>query len=185
MTPTARALRFLTLPGWQGSGLAHWQSRWEAQHGDIRVEQDDWIWPRRGDWMARLEEVLLADDTPAVLVAHSLGCHLVDAWAAHSAHTDRVKAALLVAPPDLAREDLPPQVFGWRPATRRRLPFRSLLVFSSDDPYCSADNALAMARDWGSATRDAGAHGHLNAESALGDWPDGRGLLMRLARPGV
>ena len=27
--------------------------------GCERVEQDDWLWPRRGDWMSRLEEVLL------------------------------------------------------------------------------------------------------------------------------
>ena len=38
----------LTLPGWQGSGPEHWQSRWEALHGFIRVEQHDWMRPLRG-----------------------------------------------------------------------------------------------------------------------------------------
>ena len=66
--------RVLLLPGWLNSGPAHWQSRWEATQGFTRVVQADWLWPRRGDWMARLEEVLLADERPAVLVAHSLGC---------------------------------------------------------------------------------------------------------------
>ncbi|MBK3018659.1 hypothetical protein FKK32_29435, partial [Klebsiella pneumoniae] len=46
----------------------------QRQHG----EQADWQWPRRGDWMARLDEVLQQDarlqTQPAVLVAHSLGC---------------------------------------------------------------------------------------------------------------
>ena len=78
--------RVLTLPGWQGSGPAHWQSLWEARHGDRRVEQHDWLHPRRGDWMARLEEVLLAEPAPVWLAAHSLGCQLVAAWASHSAH---------------------------------------------------------------------------------------------------
>ncbi|MBC7957418.1 MAG: alpha/beta hydrolase, partial [Cytophagales bacterium] len=59
--------RVLILPGWLNSDAAHWQSRWEVLHGDQRVEQDDWRWPKRGDWMARLEEVLLQSATPAVL----------------------------------------------------------------------------------------------------------------------
>ncbi len=65
MTPA----RVLLLPGWQNSGPAHWQSRWEVLHGFARLDQDDWLWPRRGDWMARLEEALLADDRPALLVS--------------------------------------------------------------------------------------------------------------------
>ena len=67
-SPAARgAPRVLILPGWLGSGPGHWQTRWEALHGDQRVEQADWTWPRRGDWMARLEEVLLESPQPAVL----------------------------------------------------------------------------------------------------------------------
>lgn len=172
--------RILLLPGWQNSGPAHWQSRWEALYGDRRVEQADWDWPRRGDWMARLEEVLLEDDTPAVLVAHSLGCQLVAAWAAHSSHTARVRAALLVAPPDSERADFPPQLRGWRPVVRQRLPFAALAVTSSDDPYCESARAAGMAADWGATRHDIGARGHINGESGLGDWPDGRALLNGL-----
>jgi uncharacterized protein len=50
----------LILPGWQSSGPDHWQSRWEARFGYRRVEQHDWMHPQRGDWMARLEDVVLA-----------------------------------------------------------------------------------------------------------------------------
>ena len=82
--PEPPPARILLLPGWQDSGPAHWQSRWEALHGFQRVQQADWEWPRRGDWMARLEDVLIAADRPAVLVAHSLGCLLIAAWAAVS-----------------------------------------------------------------------------------------------------
>ena len=46
--------RVLLLPGWRNSGPAHWQSRWEAIYGDCRVDQDDWLWPKRGDWMAQI-----------------------------------------------------------------------------------------------------------------------------------
>lgn len=178
--PEARKPRVLLLPGWQNSGPAHWQSRWEALHGFTRVEQADWHWPRRGDWMARLDEVLLEDARPAVLVAHSLGCQLVAAWAAHSRHTARVQGALLVAPPDIEREDMPPQVSSWRPIVRQRLPFPALLLYSDDDPYASAERARGMAADWGAAAHGIGALGHVNGESGLGDWPEGLPWLARI-----
>jgi predicted alpha/beta hydrolase family esterase len=173
-------MRTLTLPGWQGSGPDHWQTRWEAAHGHQRVEQHDWQQPRRGDWMARLDEALLDDPRPAVLVAHSLGCQLVAAWAAHSRHTARVAAALLVAPPDVEQPDTPPQLAPWRPIALARLPFPATVVASSDDPYCGLARAGLMARSWGAALVVAGAHGHLNAESGLGDWPQGLALLHEL-----
>lgn len=169
--------RVLLLPGWLNSGPGHWQTLWEAQHGDHRVEQADWDWPRRGDWMARLDEVLLEDETPAVLVAHSLGCQLVAAWAAHSRHTARVAGALLVAPPDVEREDMPPQVAAWRPIVRDRLPFPAVAVISDDDPYCSPERARTMIAAWGAREHVLHGAGHVNAESGLGEWPEGRALL--------
>jgi uncharacterized protein len=174
------SVRTLLLPGWLNSDAAHWQSRWESTLGHRRVEQDDWLWPRRGDWMARLDEVLMEVDTPAVLVAHSLGCQLVASWAAHSRHTTRVTGAMLVAPPDTEREDMPPNLFNWRPMARRRLPFRSIVVASSDDPYCSPSRAAGLAADWGAERVELGARGHLNADAGLGDWPEGQALLRRL-----
>jgi predicted alpha/beta hydrolase family esterase len=170
-------MRVLLLPGWLDSGPDHWQSRWEALHGDTRVVQDDWLWPKRGDWMARLEEVLLEGDAPALLVGHSLGCQLVAAWAAHSQHTARVKGALLVAPPDIERDDMPPNLVPWRTIVRRRLPFGAIAVTSSDDPYGAPERAARMASDWGADRVDIGARGHINGESGLGDWPEGRALL--------
>lgn len=173
-------LRVLLLPGWLDSGPTHWQSRWETLYGDTRVQQDDWHWPKRGDWMSRLEEVLLADARPAVLVAHSLGCHLVAGWAAHSRHRERVLAAMLVAPPDLARDALPPQLAPWRPVVRQRLPFASMAVVSHDDPYSAPQQAAQLAADWGSELVSLGERGHVNGDSGLGDWPEGRAMLAGL-----
>ena len=174
--------RVLLLPGWLGSGEGHWQTRWAALHGFETVEQDDWRWPRRGDWMARLDDVLQSgpDRRPAVLVAHSLGCQLVAAWAGHSRHTGLVQGALLVAPPDTERADMPPQLHNWRPMRRPRLPFAAIAVVSSDDPYCSPERAAGLCADWGAERIDAGPRGHLNADSGLGDWPEGLALLQRL-----
>ena len=177
----SESLRFLLLPGWLDSGATHWQTRWEAMHRCERVQQDDWLWPRRGDWMARLDEVLLASDRPALLIAHSLGCQLIAAWAAHSRHTARARGALIVAPPDTERVDTPPNLFNWRPIVRVRLPFPSSVVLSTDDPFCATERAIEMARDWGSAIVDIGARGHINGDSGLADWPAGWALVQALA----
>lgn len=170
----------LLLPGWQDSGPQHWQSLWQAQQGFQRVEQHDWMRPLRGDWIARLEDVLLSLNEPAVLVAHSLGCQLVAAWAAHSRNTQRVRAALLVAPADVASQELRQMLNSWSPPVLHRLPFSSTVVASRNDPYCSFERASHFASHWGAKLVDAGAAGHINAESGLGDWPTGQALLQAL-----
>jgi predicted alpha/beta hydrolase family esterase len=179
-----KSSKVLTLPGWQNSGPDHWQSRWERTHGYTRVEQHDWLRPLRGDWISRLEDVLLSgdagDEAPAVLVAHSLGCVTAVAWASHSRNTPRVKAALLVAPPDVERDDLRQMLPSWAPAPLRRLPFRSVVFASSNDPFCTLDRARRFAHAWGAEFVEAGPRGHLNAESDLGDWPEAHVVLQDL-----
>ncbi|MCP5282278.1 MAG: serine hydrolase family protein [Rhodoferax sp.] len=181
--------KVLLLPGWQNSGPAHWQSRWERKHGYVRVQQHDWMQPLRGDWIARLQDVVLdhvaqkAPDAPAdiVLVAHSLGCQLVAAWAASSALSIHVRGALLVAPGDPQREALAGVLGSWWRIARQTLPFPSLLLGSRDDPYCSFERAQEFAQAWGAQFIDCGNCGHINAESGLGDWPQGHALLAQLA----
>jgi predicted alpha/beta hydrolase family esterase len=176
----------LILPGWQNSGPDHWQSRWETLHGYRRVDQHDWTTPKRGDWMARLEEVVLGCDgpvalncnSPVVLVAHSLGCILIAAWAAHSRNTHRIKAALLVAPGDTEREALRGVLPSWSPIAMQALPFPSVLVGSRNDPYCEFERVQALAQAWGSRFLDLGEAGHINADTGLGDWPQGHAWLL-------
>ena len=171
----------LLLPGWQNSDADHWQSRWEQAHGYQRVQQHNWQQPLRGDWTVQLNEAVLAAPAPVVLVAHSLGCILTAWWASSAppAVVGKVQAALLVAPGDVERADVRAQLPGWAPiATQQPLPFPALLVASHDDPYCSLARAHTLAGAWGARLVDAGARGHLNAESGLGDWPQGRALLL-------
>lgn len=173
----------LTLPGWQNSTEGHWQTLWEALYGYSRVEQHDWHRPLRGDWNARLEEVLVDAPGPVLLAAHSLGCILVAAWAAHSRNTHKVRGALLVAPGDVERADLAPLIPGWTPIARQRLPFPAIVAGSSDDPYCTPRRARELAEGWGARFVDIGAHGHVNAASHLGEWPAGHALLQQLDVP--
>ena len=172
----------LLLPGWENSGPQHWQSLWEQQLGHVRVEQHDWMRPLRGDWIARLEEVLLGQEGPSVLVAHSLGCQLVAAWAAHSRNTHLVQAALLVAPGDVEREDIRSQLASWVPVVLQPVPFKCQLLGSHNDPYCSFERAQQFAQAWGAEFIDCGQLGHINADSGLGDWPAGQQRLQQLLR---
>jgi hypothetical protein len=180
----------LLLPGWQNSGFDHWQSRWERLHGYRRVQQHDWMRPLRGDWIARLQDVVLdlehgrAPDAPAriVLVAHSLGCQLVAAWAVHSGLGDRIQAAFLVAPGDPGRVELAATLASWSPVVLAPLPVPSVLLASHDDPYCSFERAQQFARAWGADFVDYGKAGHINADSGLGEWADGHARLLDLCR---
>ena len=172
--------KVLVLPGWQNSGPDHWQSRWEALYGYTRVQQHDWLSPLRGDWITRLEDVVMAHDGPVILVAHSLGCILAAAWATLSRNVHRVQAALLVAPGDVERPELQAPLRSWSPIAMQPLPFPSVLVASRNDPYCRFERAQDLARVWGSRLVDAGPAGHLNADSHLGDWPQGHAHLQAL-----
>jgi uncharacterized protein len=190
------------LPGWQNSGALHWQSLWETQLSAQRVEQHDWMRPLRGDWITRLEDHALSinehsaqqirwveaendhkdDKKDIILIAHSLGCHLVSAWAALSKQTHRVQGALLVAPPDGIRENFPPELKSWRVPVLQKLPFPSICVISSNDPFCELQPGKDMAAAWGSSLVELGDKGHINAESGIGDWPQGLDLIACLAK---
>jgi uncharacterized protein len=172
----------LTLPGWEGSGPRHWQTLWEQRHGYTRVEQHDWLKPLRGDWVARLEDVVLACDEPPVLVAHSLGCILVAAWAAASKNAQRVKAALLVAPGDVERPEVREQIPTWTPIELQALPFPAVLLASRNDPYCAFERARLFAHAWNAQFMDYGDCGHINADSGLASWPEGHVLLQDLMK---
>jgi uncharacterized protein len=172
----------LMLPGWENSGPKHWQTLWEQRHGYRRVEQHDWMKPLRGDWVARLEDMVLTCDEPAVLVAHSLGCILTAAWAAKSQNTHRVKSALLVAPGDTERPEVREQIPSWSPIELRALPFPAVLLASRNDPFCAFERARLFAYAWNAQFMDYGDCGHINADSGLASWPEGHVLLQDLMK---
>jgi predicted alpha/beta hydrolase family esterase len=176
--------RTLILPGLHNSDSHHWQSRWEAGDETLeRVIQDDWETPRCGDWVARLDQMLALTGPDAVIVAHSAGCALVAHWAiGHPSR--RLRGALLVAPSDPEAPSFPPGPTGFAPMPLRRLPFRSIVAASSNDPYVTVSRAQAFAAAWGSESVMIGEAGHINSASGLGDWPEGFSLLRSLRETG-
>ena len=166
----------IIVPGWRDSGPGHWQTLWAERLPQARrVVQDDWHTPTRSAWVARLEETVLEQPGPVVIVAHSLGCittaHMKPEAAA------RVRGALLVAPADPERRAV---LSDFAPVPYAALPYRSILVASSNDPYCPIRLAGAYARAWGSEFVRLQNAGHINVDSGHGEWPLGRALLQSL-----
>jgi predicted alpha/beta hydrolase family esterase len=170
----------LILPGYADSGPDHWQSHWErADPTCRRVVQDDWLLPRLADWQAALEREVAQCAAPPVLVAHSLGCALVAHWASRPGAAAR--GALLVAPADVDSPDhTPDEVRNFSPIPLAPLPFPSIVVASTGDPFVTLGRASAFARAWGSRLVTLDRAGHINADAGFGPWPEGRLLLEEL-----
>lgn len=176
----------LLVPGFHGSGPAHWQS-WMEQciPGARRVGGIDWARPVLALWAGEVRREI--DQAPGAvwLVAHSFGC-----LASVIAATDRpakVAGLLLVASAEPRRFSL----FGRRdeypgggnvasalPAGPLNSP--SLLVASRNDPWLDFVHAGELADRWGSRLVDAGEAGHINTDSGHGAWPQGLDLLAGL-----
>jgi predicted alpha/beta hydrolase family esterase len=170
-------VRFIIVPGWRDSGPGHWQSLWaDRLTGAVRVQQDDWVTPSRQAWVATLARTILQQGEPVVVVAHSLGCiataHLPPDAAA------RIQGALLVAPADPERLAV---LSDFAPVPFQKLPYRSVLVASSNDPFCPVRLAGAYARAWGSEFVRLPEAGHINIDSGHGEWPLGVALLQSLS----
>lgn len=168
--------RVVIVPGWRDSGQGHWQSLWAEGLADAtRVVQDDWVSPRRESWVRAIGDLILAQDAPVVVAAHSLGCIAV----AHlpAAVVERIAGALLVAPADPERRAA---LADFAPVPYAALPYRSVVVASSNDPFCPVRLAGAYARAWGSEFVRMQNAGHINVDSGHGDWPLGLALLQSL-----
>jgi uncharacterized protein len=170
------AVNILIVPGWRDSGPGHWQSLWAERLSHARrVVQDDWITPSRNAWVGALSRQILEAPGRVVVVAHSLGCiataHLPEEAAA------RIQGALLVAPADPERRAV---LSDFAPVPFAKLPYRSVLVASSNDPFCPIRLAGAYARAWGSEFVRLQEAGHINIDSGHGEWPLGLALLQSL-----
>lgn len=173
-------MKILIVPGLGGSGPDHWQSHWERSYpGARRVAQSDWYRPVRSLWLEQLG--VAVERTPgAILVGHSLGCVLIAdlAWRRPDL---RIGGALLVAPADVEREDwISPELQDFTPMPLGRLPFRTVVVASMNDPYMTIERARFVAKAWGAGLVNTGSCGHINVASGFGPWPAGERILDEL-----
>jgi serine hydrolase len=178
----------LVVPGFHGSGPAHWQTWFESVvPGARRVRRIAWEEPVLARWAGAVRQEINAAHGPVWLVAHSFGC--LAAVVAAAERAEQVAGALLVAPADPARfsplglrdehgpsnnDTLAP----WLPDTP--LGFPSIVVASSNDPWVKLGSAVDWAERWGSRLVNLGECGHINTESGHGPWPAGLALYHSL-----
>ncbi len=171
----------LVLPGWNDSGPRHWQTIWEQEEPSFRrVQQKDWITPQVSDWIEEISREVARARPPIVFAAHSLGCIALAHWAQTASPElfRRIKGALLAAPADVDRLECAEPIRNFRPVPRGGLPFASVVVASSDDPYTPLARARELAGCWGSRFVDIGPADHIATN--MGDWPEGKRLLRSL-----
>lgn len=173
-------MNFINIPGINNSGPGHWQTLWETLYpGEfIRVQQNNWEHPVKDDWVLALQRTVASYEEPVVLVAHSLGCVTVAHWAA-AFKTDAIAGALLVAPAD-SEKSARQNIKTFCPIPINRLPFPSILVASTNDPFSDLARSTLLAAGWGSKFVCLENKGHINAQSGLGAWNDGLSLLAGL-----
>jgi len=177
----------LIVPGYQGSGEAHWQTWLHSQWPDSRMlEGIEWNKPVLANWAERIRDEIARAREPLWIVAHSFGC--LASVVAAADRPQSVAALVLVAPADPARFNL----LGLGSADDRRLEVHNLadvlpcaaldvpglVIASTDDPWMSMESAQTWARRWQLDLQTIGAAGHINPESGFGPWPD---LLQYLA----
>ncbi|MDE2372448.1 MAG: alpha/beta hydrolase [Burkholderiales bacterium] len=189
----SRPATVLIVPGLRDAVAEHWQTLLAEQlvaagrpvHSVAPMGREDLDCAGR---VAAIEAAAQAVDGPLIIVAHSAGCLMVAHWALGT--TRRVQGALLAVPPDFERpmpagyptmEAL--AAGGWLPVPRQRLPLRSIVAASRNDPLAAHERVVALAHDWGGELVELGAVGHLNPASGYGPWPRAEALIAELAVP--
>jgi predicted alpha/beta hydrolase family esterase len=183
----------LIVPGLRDHVDAHWQTllAHELETSGRKVKTVPPMGRTDLDCTARvaaIERAARAIDGPLVLVAHSGGCVMVAHWAQQTQRP--VLGALLATPPDF--ETPMPAGYptidelrgsGWLPVPRAKLPFRSIVAASRNDPLAAYDRVVDLAKAWGSELVDLGEVGHLNPASGYGEWARADEFIARLAAP--
>jgi uncharacterized protein len=177
----------LIVPGLRDHVAEHWQTLLAARLPRVRLVEpmgrEDLDCARK---VAAIEREANAIKGRLLLVAHSGGVIMVAHWARQTQRT--VQGALLATPPDFEKpmpagyptiDEL--RAGGWLPVPRNRLPFRSIVAASRNDPLGQFERVVELARDWGSKLVDLGKVGHLNPASGYGDWPEADSLIAELA----
>ena len=174
-------MKVLNIPGWKNSDKGHWQSLWETSDHSVftRIEQDDWDNPKKDEWVPKIAQAIQSAGPEVLITAHSIGVaafiHAVQEY------DIKVKGALLVAPSDAEKPGYPKEITGFAPIPRIKLPFRSIVVASTDDPAVLYTKAAEFAIDWGSTLNVLKDAGHIETKSGFGEWLDGMRLLKSMA----
>lgn len=170
---------YFIIPGLGNSDENHWQTHFENSGKNfVRIDQKSWDEPDCEDWTQNIENSISGlEPLEVVLIAHSLGCTAVAHWAKRFPKT--IKGALLVAPSDIDNPVYTFPMTGFTLIPREKLPFKSIVVASSNDIWVSQVRAKFFADAWGSDYINIGEAGHINVAGGYGEWSFGLELLKR------
>ncbi|HEX3018983.1 MAG TPA: alpha/beta hydrolase [Chitinispirillaceae bacterium] len=174
-------ITIFTVPGLYGSGTRHWQTRWEKLYGFSRIEQNDWDNPEYSKWDKLFcQKLAESGSNQVILVAHSLGCHLILKSFIHV--NQWIKGIFFVAPPDLKSTTIKKDLYSFHIDTPYRVDVPAYLIYSENDPFASAEYSEKLGHIFGLHTINIGKHGHINSDSDIGNWDEGYALFKRLIR---
>jgi hypothetical protein len=172
-------MNYLIVPGLNNSGPKHWQSFWEKSLPNAtRVIQHCWDKPEKKEWIATLDETIQKLTADTILVAHSLGVATTVMWLtqklAEGNIPSHIKGAFLVSPSDVDNVQV---IKSFAPMPLEKLPIPACVVASENDEFVSMERSKFFAAAWGVPLFNAGALGHINSDSDLGEWEQGRAFL--------
>lgn len=183
---TTRETTVLIVPGLRDAVPQHWQTLLASRLPCVRTVAPmgrgnlDRLWR-----VNAIEKAAAAIDGPIIVVAHSGGVIATLHWARRTRR--ELHGALLATPADFDRpmpEGYPSmealEAGGWLPVPRLRLPFRSIVAASRNDPLAGYERVAGFAQAWGSKLVDLGEVGHLNPASGYADWPAADAFIAEL-----
>ena len=168
----------LFVPGYGNSINGHWQEKWHQQTANsFWVEQADWDHPNCEDWVESLNTLVQSIEGPILFITHSLGGSTVNEWA--KKYSANILGAFIVAVPDVNDPHFPNAISGYQQPPLVKFPFPSRMLSSTNDPYSTFERAEYFAAHWGSDIINMGNLGHINIESNIGNWPEGKKQLTQ------
>ncbi len=178
---TIDQLNYLIVPGYGNSDEKHWQSYFEKKLPNCgRLIQKSWESPFCVDWIVGIENALInLERKNTVLVSHSLGGIAIAHWA--QKYDTNIMGAFIVAPPDIENPYLDLSLESFTPIPKHNLPFPSLIIASTDDPWASKKRSETFAANWGSKIKFIENAGHINTLSNYGEWHEGVLFLEEFA----
>ncbi|MCH2225222.1 MAG: alpha/beta hydrolase [Crocinitomicaceae bacterium] len=170
-----------TIPGLRNSGESHWQSYFERTYPleCKRILQENWKAPDCQTWIDKIEMELASEDySELILIGHSIGCIAIVKWFEKYQHI--IKGALLVAPSDSENKQYPNYITGFSPIPLKELPFKTIVVASTNDHVSSFDRSKLFASQWGSELITLQNAGHIEDQSGYTNWDYGWELVKKI-----
>lgn len=175
------AATIVIVPDIGGTDRRHWLMHWKSNYPDLmRVAEYDVADANCKNWVRGIDDAVAGSGPKTCLVAHGLGCLAVAHWAMQTYRP--IEAAMLVSIPDCSvKNDSSCQLSGFLPVPRSALPFRTLIVASTEDG--GYQHALAHAEHWDATLVVVGCISHHTAPESRLTWDEGLNLLWNLVDP--